>query len=133
MDDELKSRAIRTVYQLIELSEGQVDQNDILALGIFFGSIDPIGEEKAMLREALEDHRKSERDRGNLANRVSGACTALLRIQTYLNVHMGSGGDPQAIAANNGTVTAWNVISELKSLVDHYEDAVQFVLKEKQS
>lgn len=35
----LKSRAIKTVYQMLEFSKGQIDQNDILALGMFFGQL----------------------------------------------------------------------------------------------
>ena len=44
--DALRARAIRTVYRMIELTQGQMDQNDILALGEFFGSLDLTDEQK---------------------------------------------------------------------------------------
>ncbi len=115
---ELRARAWNTVYQLLELSKGQVDANDILALGMFFGELGKGDESIQALQEALDDHHQSEKDRGNLTDRVSEACSALLRLQEAAHLkHL-----------KNDTVITWNVISELKSIVDHYESVVRFTL-----
>ncbi len=115
---ELRARAWKTVSQLLELSKGQVDANDILALGMFFGELGKGDESIQALQEALDDHHQSEKDRGNLTDRGSSACSALLRLQDAAQLkHL-----------RDDTAITWNVISELKSIVDHYESVVRFTL-----